>query len=93
VVDDHVEVVLHGCREIDTYWRSVSTTHHDEIKRRTSEQYSSVLLNIRTNRKLSLSLDNAVSWDVIDIGGSLYAIACKALLLRVVVSCRHDDCL
>jgi hypothetical protein len=53
--------------------------------RLTGEQHSPMLLSICKYGELSLNLDDAVSWDIIHIGGSLNAVACKALLLRVVM--------
>lgn len=65
--------------------------HRDEIERLACEHYSPVLFGIRKDRKPPLRFDYVVSWHVINVGSILNPVACKALLLKVVVGRRHVD--
>jgi hypothetical protein len=84
-------------REICTYSRarswssSISIRHGDSTETLTSEQHSPVFLNIRKDRKFSLSLNDVVTWCLIDVGRGLNAVAYKALLFEVLVRGRHVD--
>ena len=59
------------------------------MDRLTDEQHSPMLLSIRKDRNLSFSFDDVVGRHVVRAANSLNAIACKALLLSVVVGSGH----
>lgn len=50
-----------------------------------------MLFGIVKDWKLSLSLDKGVAWHIVDGRSSLNAVACEALLLRVVLGRGHVE--
>ena len=62
---------------------------HDE--RLTDEKHPPMFSGILKDWKLSLGLDKGVAWHIADGRSGLNAVACEALLLRVVLGRGHVE--